>query len=251
MDPDGLVRGRKNCGEHGRKLILKCLAKNAARPWGFTLIELLTVIAIIAVLATLLSSTLASAKRKARKTTSISNLRQISLAFQLYADDRDKRPDSFNALVTTKYLMQRTLACPEDKSTNANWAGTLQLSSKSSVTPPVNGAPDAPTPALDVPHSYFESFDWADDTWQLIQNAPLGGIAACQLHGIGKADWQHPAVTQFQGLVLRAVKDGSVIPRQVFWSELATNNGTTPGAGPAFGDKSDLSTLPFFVDPAE
>ena len=54
---------------------------------AFTLIELLTVIAVIATLAGLLLPSLARARSKARQIQCGSNLRQVSLAFHLYADD--------------------------------------------------------------------------------------------------------------------------------------------------------------------
>ncbi|MFO8079838.1 MAG: prepilin-type N-terminal cleavage/methylation domain-containing protein, partial [Armatimonadota bacterium] len=58
---------------------------------GFTLIELLVVIAIIAILAAILFPVFARAREKARQTSCLSNLKQLGLGMQMYAQDYDER----------------------------------------------------------------------------------------------------------------------------------------------------------------
>ncbi len=57
---------------------------------GFTLIELLVVIAIIAILAAILFPVFARARENARRTSCLSNVKQMGLALMQYAQDYDE-----------------------------------------------------------------------------------------------------------------------------------------------------------------
>jgi prepilin-type N-terminal cleavage/methylation domain-containing protein/prepilin-type processing-associated H-X9-DG protein len=65
--------------------------RNAASRSAFTLIELLVVIAIIAILMAILMPTLHRAREQGRRAACLSNLKQLTLAWIMYADENDDR----------------------------------------------------------------------------------------------------------------------------------------------------------------
>lgn len=58
---------------------------------GFTLIELLVVIAIIAILAAILFPVFARARENARRSSCLSNMKQIGLGLMMYTQDYDEK----------------------------------------------------------------------------------------------------------------------------------------------------------------
>jgi len=135
---------------------------------GFTLIELLVVIAIIAILAAILFPVFAQARESARKTTCLSNAKQLALSHLMYAQDYDEQlatswsegfPGEFSWAVQPYMKSISILLCPSRVSSTTTW-GTI-VGGNSNMLP---GHIDNPT---GVPYLWGYGFntgwDWNND----------------------------------------------------------------------------------------
>jgi prepilin-type N-terminal cleavage/methylation domain-containing protein len=82
------------------------------RDGAFTLIELLVVTAIIAILAAILFPVFAQAREKARQTSCLSNMRQMSFGVQMYLQDYDERMPLAATATATGFLNWHHLVDP-------------------------------------------------------------------------------------------------------------------------------------------
>src|SRR5688500_12661612 len=108
------------------------------RKRAFTLIELLVVIAIIAILAAILFPVFAQAKEAAKKTSCLSNSKQIGTASQIYLADYDdvygitrgSLPNGTNQAMTwipDKFLLETTYSAHPERGVYASyWGNTLE-----------------------------------------------------------------------------------------------------------------------------
>jgi len=163
--------------------------KHHRGPRGFTLIELLVVIAVIAILADILFPVFAKVREKARQTTCLSNIKQLSLANVQYSEDYDENYVRVKQLSQAAAANPLSLESPQDPASfpidYLIWSGLLNPYTKS------NGILACPTAGYSIvsPGPASQPFNGTDDSYatesQLsigINSAvdPLGSIGCLQ-----------------------------------------------------------------------
>jgi prepilin-type N-terminal cleavage/methylation domain-containing protein/prepilin-type processing-associated H-X9-DG protein len=140
---------------------------------AFTLIELLVVIAIIAILAALLLPTLGRAKDSAKSILCLNQMRQISLATRLYAEENnDEFPRSQHSAFANRQLPWERAIAPQLGVTGGATAWTNLLLG-------LYHCPKDPQPAhLSYGFNYFFEVGAEDDypgkpqTWRKLASIP-------------------------------------------------------------------------------
>jgi prepilin-type N-terminal cleavage/methylation domain-containing protein/prepilin-type processing-associated H-X9-DG protein len=151
---------------------------------GFTLIELLVVIAIIAILAAILFPVFAQAREAARKTTCLSNVKQLALAHIMYSNDYDEQlatswsygfPGEFTWAVQPYIKNLSILICP-DRTTSTS---TFAANHCSGGTLGDNMAPghiDNPSGSPVIwGYGFNTGVNWNDDTGATAKTASIFG----------------------------------------------------------------------------
>lgn len=194
---------------------------------GFTLIELLVVVAIIAILAAILFPVFGRARENARRTSCLSNIKQIGLAFLQYTQDYDEAYPltSYGAtniswtLGTAPYLKSiQIFRCSSDSSAtwnapaspptnnyyttsylmNAWMAGTSAYTKQSAIQSTAQVVLLAE--ANGVSRDHFHPFNWvADPDSPAGTGVPSGGPKAWTFDSANNRTTEFPLTRHLEG----------------------------------------------------
>lgn len=218
------------------------------RRHGFTRIELATLVALAAVLATLILAFLSNSRIHGRLTTCSDHLRQVVQAVDHYENRTGRRPRALSRVIRQSLKTDpiNPFLCPADPAwrisggSNLFWGNLVNPSQEpwtgqEDLREPESGSWAAELVEVNEtePFSYLHPLSWRRDAWRrLTVLGPETGIAVCQLHGVrvpnpaASADFR--PFRQYEGLVLRGIRDGSVVRRRVFRAGYASETPTKP-----------------------
>lgn len=155
------------------------------RAHAFTLIELLTVIAIVGILAAILIPVVSRVRASARATECVSNLRQLSSAATLYAqDNRGRLPTNYDGTLDGMWFTALSRYVSDQKVQPGNWGQLMRIVS----TPGPFRCPSAD------PNDTAYSNAWVSYKMNSqLQDKPVGG--PLPVRGLSLNNIRHPSNT--------------------------------------------------------
>jgi len=175
---------------------------------GFTLIELLVVIAIISLLAGQLLPSLSVAREKGRQANCISNLKQFSLAIEMfYQDYKEDYPPWLSSLYPSYISSKGVYECLTDLNRGAKGHGNESFPETNDIPPPnIDGADYEPPYAGDIAGfndrnpditacSYFYEFNNNKCSWFHSSQSETD-IAQADINNDGSVTWKEAKIWQ-------------------------------------------------------
>lgn len=198
---------------------------------AFTLIELLVVIAIIAILAAILFPVFAQAKEAAKKTQSLSNVKQIALGAMMYVNDNEDLFPQSEYGSGDRHVTWATVVYPYIKSGDkkVSAAGVDQnFASEGVFRSPGNPRPSKPGQSSGGNFSYGVHFSLFVDNFEntggeanpgvptSVVDSPADKIMMME-KGTNQSDWNYPWFHDWQnmwvGPICRTAGDPSTVYR--------------------------------------
>ncbi len=174
---------------------------------GFTLIELLVVIAIISILAGQLLPALSTAREKGRQANCINNLKQFSIAIELYTQDYKDYPPWLSSLFPSYISSKGIFACLTDLYAGVRGHGHVTFPETNDIPPPnIPGAGYSPpylgaiegfnyrNPELEA-CSYFYEFNYNRCSWFHSSHNETD-ISHADMNNDGSVTWKEAKVWQ-------------------------------------------------------
>jgi prepilin-type N-terminal cleavage/methylation domain-containing protein/prepilin-type processing-associated H-X9-DG protein len=165
---------------------MKIMHSRTASRSGFTLIELLVVIAIIAILASILFPVFGRARENARRSSCLSNLKQIGLGIIQYTQDYDERYPA------THWEMDGNRLGYQTRADERGWSYNIQPYLKSTQIFQCPSEPNPPLAATAISDTTGQTTNGYSD---YVYNRLMGQITATNSSGVSIAELERASNT--------------------------------------------------------